>query len=299
LKLKETSPLIFSLFGSDPFVNEFAKELKLDKGHLIQRQFPDGESYLRYEASLKGRKVIIVDTFDHPNEKILPLIFAGETAKELGATEVGLVAPYLAYMRQDTRFHPGEAITSTYFAKLISKTFDWMITVDPHLHRHHSLNEIYSIPTQVVSAAPVIASWIRRHIEKAVLIGPDEESKQWVSQIAEVAHIPFTVLKKVRLGDHHVKVSIPALGDFSSHVPVLVDDIVSTGQTMIETLRHFQSLETKPPVCIIVHPIFAGITTQTLAEAGAEQIASCNTILHDSNQLDLSQSLIQALKDFL
>lgn len=296
--MEENNTLIFSLFGSDHFVSELGISLGIQKIQLVQRQFPDGESYLRYEDTLKGRKIIIVDTLDHPNEKILPLLFAANTAKELGATEVGLIAPYLAYMRQDTRFHSGEAITSAHFAKLISQSFDWMITVDPHLHRYHTLSEIYAIPTQVVPAAPVISSWIEENVKEPLLIGPDGESKQWVSQIAEAINAPFTVLEKVRLGDHDVKVSIPNLGNFPSHVPVLVDDIVSTGQTMIATIGHLKSLGTKPPVCIVVHPIFAGIATQTLIQAGADRVVSCNTILHDSNQLDLSQSLILAVKAF-
>lgn len=297
--MKENRTIIFSLFGVDHFVNEFAKELKLVKGQLVHRQFPDGETYLRYETSIKDNKVVIVDTLDHPNEKILPLIFAASTAKELGATEVGLVAPYLAYMRQDTRFHSGEAVTSNYFAKLISQAFDWMITVDPHLHRYQMLNEIYTIPTQVISAAPAISSWIHEHVEQPILIGPDGESKQWVSQIAQAINIPFTVLEKVRLGDHDVKVSVPLMKNFPNHVPILVDDIVSTGQTMVETIRHLNSLNTKQPICIVVHPIFAGITTQTLVNAGAKQIISCNTIPHDSNKLDLSQILIQPLRNLL
>jgi len=297
--LKKSSTLIFSLFGSDHFVNELTKVLDFEKIQVICHQFPDGESYLRYESPVLGKKIVIIDTLDRPNEKILPLIFAAETAKDLGATEVGLIAPYLAYMRQDTRFHTGEAITSTYFSKLVSQAFDWMITVDPHLHRYHSLSEIYTIPTQVVTAAPVISSWIHKHIKQPLLIGPDGESKQWVSQIAEAINAPYTVLEKVRLGDHDVKVSIPNMESFPDHIPVLVDDIVSTGQTMIETIRHLRSLETKRPVCVAVHPIFSGITTQTLIEAGAQQIVSCNTIPHNSNQLDLSQSLVHALKNFI
>lgn len=298
MKLKENNTFVFSLFGSNHFVNNITEALKLKKGELIRHQFPDGESYIRYETPLKGKKVVIIDTLDHPDEKILPLIFAAETAKELGATEVGLVAPYLAYMRQDTRFHPGEAITSIYFAKLISQAFDWMVTVDPHLHRHHALSEIYTIPTQVVSAAPIMSSWIEKHVNQAVLIGPDEESKQWVSRIAQDIHIPFTVLEKVRLGDHHVNVSIPALKNFPHHTPVLIDDIVSTGQTMIETIRHLKVMGANPPVCIVVHPIFAGITTQTLIEIGAKQVVSCNTIPHNSNELDLSETLADAIRNF-
>jgi ribose-phosphate pyrophosphokinase len=287
------------LFGSHHLVDELARELELEKGQLIQRQFPDGESYLKYETPIKGSKIIFVDTLDHPNEKILPLIFAAHTAKELGAMKVGLIAPYLAYMRQDTRFNAGEAITSITFAKLISQTFDWMITVDPHLHRYNSLREIYSIPTQVVTAAPVVASWIHKHVKQPILIGPDDESKQWVSQIAQTINIPFTMLEKLRFSDHDVRVSVPSLDEFPKHVPVLVDDIVSTGQTMIETISKLKSLKTKQPICIVVHPIFAGITTQTLMDAGAKQVISCNTIAHDSNKLDICQMLTQALKNFL
>lgn len=299
MKLTEGKALIFSLFGSQHFVNEIMESFGFEQAVLAQRLFPDGETYLRYDTLIKGRKIVIVDTLDHPNEKILPLIFAAHTAKELGATQVGLMAPYLAYMRQDTRFHPGEAITSSSFARVLSQAFDWMITVDPHLHRHQTLNEIYTIPTHVVPAAPVISAWIYQNIQQPIIIGPDEESRQWVSQIAQAIQVPFTVLEKTRFGDHEVKVSIPVLKSFPDHTPVLVDDIVSTGQTTIETIRHLKSLETKPPVCIAVHPIFAGITTQTLLQAGADRVVSCNTIPHDSNELDLSHSLIQALQHFV
>jgi ribose-phosphate pyrophosphokinase len=84
----------------------------------------------------------------------LPLLFAADTARDLGARRIGLVAPYLAYMRQDIRFHAGEAVTSRTFAAILSRHLDWLVTVDPHLHRYHELSEIYRIPTQVVHAAP-------------------------------------------------------------------------------------------------------------------------------------------------
>ena len=87
-----------------------------------------------------------------PNEEVLPLLFAAATARELGVPSVGLVSPYLAYMRQDRRFKPGEAVTSREVAKLLSDAVDWLVTVDRHLHRYGSL-EIYRIPPRLSEKA--------------------------------------------------------------------------------------------------------------------------------------------------
>ena len=126
----------------------------------------------------------------------------------MGAASVCLVAPYLAYMRQDTRFNPGEAVTSEYFARLLSGAIDRLITIDPHLHRRNSMQEIYSVPCDVLHAAGVISAWIRENIPQALLIGPDSESEQWVSEVARNAGAPSIVLEKIRHGDRDVEVSV-------------------------------------------------------------------------------------------
>lgn len=82
----------------------------------------------------------MICTLNQPDTKLLPLYFLSQTAKELGGKSTAIVAPYLAYMRQDKRFQAGEGITSTYFAKLISSFADFLITIDPHLHRRSTLS---------------------------------------------------------------------------------------------------------------------------------------------------------------
>ncbi len=168
------------------------------------------------------------------------------------------MAPYLAYMRQDHRFHPGEAITSAAFATHLSAAFDWLVTVDPHLHRYKALSDIYTIPAVAAHAAPEIARWIAREVKDPVLIGPDTESKQWVGEVAALAGAPFEVLRKRRHGDRDVEVSMPDLDRWRASTPVLVDDIISSGETMRVTLEHLAGMGLKPAVCIGVHGIFAG-----------------------------------------
>ncbi|PIZ04409.1 MAG: phosphoribosylpyrophosphate synthetase [Gammaproteobacteria bacterium CG_4_10_14_0_8_um_filter_38_16] len=289
-------PILFSLFNQHPLVSLIAEKMDIELGKIVWRDFPDGETYLKIENDIQNKKIIILNSLEHPNSKILPLLFLAETAKSLGAKQVGLCAPYLSYMRQDKQFQPGEGITSTYFATLLSRYFDWLVTVDPHLHRHHSLSEIYSIPNVVIHAAPFIAQWILKKINKPILIGPDRESEQWVSQVAKDANAPFLILDKIRHGDRNVDVSVPDIESYMNYTPVLIDDIISTAQTMIKTIHHLKKLNMKPPVCISVHAVFADNSYESLLKAGTENIVSCNTIAHVSNKIDLSDSIISEMQ---
>lgn len=289
-------PIIFSLFGEHPLLKSITEKMDIEVGKIIIRDFPDGETYLKIENNVKDKEIIIINSLEHPNSKILPLLFLSETVKSLGAKRVGLCAPYLSYMRQDKRFQEGEGITSDYFASLLSKYFDWIVTVDPHLHRHHDLSDIYSIPSTVLHATQMIAQWIKQSVDNPVLIGPDRESEQWVSQVARTANAPFLILDKIRHSDRSVDVSVPAIESYINCTPILIDDIISTAQTMIKTIDHLKNLHMKPPICIGVHAVFSDNSYETLLNAGAATIVTCNTILHPSNKIDLSELIIDGIK---
>lgn len=288
-------PVIISLFQAHPLLEPLAKKMGFDVGNLILKNYPDNETYIRFETNVQNRDLIILNSLDRPNDKIVPLLLTAETARDLGAASVGLIAPYLAYMRQDKRFQAGEGITSIYFASLLSQYFDWLVTVDPHLHRHHTLNEIYSIPTTVLHASSPIVKWIKKHVERPILIGPDIESEQWVKDIALKANAPYLILKKTRHGDRAVDISKPAIEPFINHTPVLIDDIISTAQTMIVTIHHLKQLKMKPPVCVGVHAVFSDNAYDELHNTGVGQIITSNSIPHPSNQIDLSSLLIPGI----
>ncbi|UUZ51902.1 ribose-phosphate diphosphokinase [Massilia sp. B-10] len=219
--------------------------------------FPDGESHVRFAADVRRRDVAIVCSLDRPDDKAIALYLAACVARELGARRVGLVLPYLAYMRQDKQFHPGEGITASHFARLLSGVCDWMVTADPHLHRIHHLSEVYAVPTRVVHAAGPISQWIRDNVTAPVLVGPDAESEQWVAHVAALVGCSFTTLQKTRLGDRDVAVSVPEIDAGRASTPVLVDDIASTARTMMAAAIRLQALGMAAPVCIAVHPLFA------------------------------------------
>ena len=292
-------PMLFNLGIGDGLFDSLCWALDAQAATLEIRSFPDGESYVRALDDCEGRVVTLACSLDRPNAKILPLLLAAETLRDLGAAQVGLAAPYLAYMRQDTRFKVGEGITSRYFADLLSRHFDWLATVDPHLHRFHAMDEIYRVPARVVHAAPTLAQWIRQHVEQPVLIGPDSESRQWVSEVAAGAGAPFLILDKQRSGDRDVRVSVPDLARHMDRVPVIIDDIVSTGRTAIAAVSHLATLGAPPPLCAFVHAVFADDAEAMLKAAGASRVVSCNTIEHPSNAMDMLAPLAQACRDLM
>lgn len=293
------TPLVLPLPGNANLAGRLARRLGGELGTLTVRRFPDGESYVRLDTDAAGRSVVLVCTLDRPDEKVLPLYFAAATARELGAARIGLVAPYLAYMRQDARFQPGEGVTSVQFARLLSGAVDWLVTVDPHLHRVAALTDIYGVPATTVASAGAIAAWLKANVPAPLVIGPDSESEQWVMAVADGAGAPHVVLSKVRHGDREVEVSVPDVDRWRSHTPVLVDDIISTASTMIETVGHLRQTGLGAPVCIGVHAIFAGHAYRDLLAMGAARIVTCDTIPHASNAITLDAPIAEQTRALL
>jgi ribose-phosphate pyrophosphokinase len=288
-------PAVIAMPGNEQLADALAAVLSLERAAATVRRFPDGESHVRVEGSVEGRHALVVCTLDRPDNKLVPLLLLAAAVRESGARSVGLVAPYLAYMRQDRRFHPGETTSAQHFGSWISRYFDWLVAVDPHLHRITDLSQVYSVPSTVVHAAGSVAAWIRTNVPNPLLIGPDEESAQWVSDVAQHAGAPFVVLSKTRHGDRDVEVSVPEVQRWRSHTPVLVDDIVSTARTMIKTVGHLRRAGLAAPVCVAVHAVFAQTALDDLRAAGAGDVVSCDTIRHPSNRISLTAAIAHAV----
>lgn len=276
-----------------------AKRLGARLGRLEWRHFPDGESLVAIDEDIAGADVVLFASLDAPDRKALPLWFAAQTARELGARRVGLVAPYLAYMRQDARFHSGEAISANAFGRFLEESVDWLVTVDPHLHRIEALEAVFRIPAVCVAAAPSLADWIRREVRCPVLIGPDSESAQWVGEVAREANAPWQVLHKTRHGDREVEVSLPDLERLHGHTPVLMDDIVSTGRTLVAAIEHLRRLRLPTAVCVVIHALFAGDAWEAMRKAGAGRIVSTDSVSHPSNAISLAGPIASAVATFL
>jgi len=292
-------PVIFHFDAGQGLLQGLIHKVDCEPEEVERRQFPDGESYVRLKTPVEGRDVMLLCSLDGPDTKTLPLLFAADAARNQGAKSVGLVAPYLAYMRQDRAFQSGEAITSATYARVLSDSFDWLVTVDPHLHRYDSLNAIYSIPSIAATAAKPIAEWIAANVQQPYLVGPDIESAQWVNEIAKLAKAPATVFRKERHSDLDVRIEETKAIIPTSATPVVVDDIASSARTMAEAVKILRDRGLPAPICIVVHPLFAGDAYQRLLEAGPAAVVSTNSVKHPSNAIDIAEPLGPAVLEAL
>ena len=282
-----------------PLAERVAPPLGADLRPLKWHHFPDGESLVTLPTGLAGADVAILATLRDPDRLALPLRFAAETARELGARSVGLIAPYLGYMRQDRRFQDGQAVSAPIFARFLGESCDWLVTVDPHLHRIARLDDVFPMPAIHVSAASILAEWIRVNVPDAVLLGPDSESQQWVAEVARLAGRPYEVLRKIRTGDRQVEVSVPENDRLRHGTPVILDDIASSGRTMVRAIERLIEAGTAPPVCLVIHAVFAGTAHDDIVAAGAARIVTTDTIPHPSNTIGTSALLAEAASGLL
>lgn len=254
---------------------------------VIERhRFPDGESRLRLPESLPAR-VVIWRGLHQPNDKLVELLIAARAARELGGRHLTLVAPYLAYMRQDMAFNPGEAVSQRIVGGFLAGLFDAVITIDPHLHRIATLAEAIPLEHAVaLSAAPLLADHIASQRTDVVLIGPDEEALQWVALAAQQHGWDHDVCRKTRHGDREVDIDLPALPVAGRSV-VLIDDVASSGQTLVRAAQRLLAAGAVSVDVAVTHALFAPGSVQNVRAAGVREIWSTDSMAHASNAVSI------------
>jgi ribose-phosphate pyrophosphokinase len=257
-------------------------------------RFPDGESRVRLPTGLPEHTVLY-RSLDHPNEKLVELMLAARCARELGARRVTLVAPYLCYMRQDVAFRPGEAVSQRIVGQLLADISDSVITADPHLHRVSSLEEAIPAGRAIaVSAAPVMGSFLAARSSRALLVGPDRESEQWVGTVAGAAGLPYVVADKTRRGDRDVNIHLPDR-DYAGLETVLVDDLASTGRTLAGAARALREAGAARVDVLVSHALFVGDALEILLQSGVSEVWSSDSVSHPSNAFSLAPQLAAAI----
>ncbi len=277
-----------------PAALRLAQAAGLVPQRIERHRFPDGEIQLTLPAHLPAR-VVLLRSLHQPGDKLTELMLAAPTARQLGARHLSLVAPYLAYMRQDMAFAPGQAVSQRIVGGWLATLFDAVITVDPHLHRVSSLAQ--AVPARqaiALSAAPLLGDWIAQHRPGAFLLGPDSESAQWVTQAATVHGLPHAVCSKVRRGDHAVDIALPTC-DLRGQAVVILDDVASSGQTFATAAALALAAGAASVDVAVTHALLAGDALQRIHQAGVGAFWSTDSIAHDSNVVTLAPLLAPLL----
>jgi ribose-phosphate pyrophosphokinase len=293
---RKLSVMIHSFPDSSGLGRGLARSLGVGSASIDIHRFPDGETLVRVKPTL-GNLAVLVQSLHDPDAKLISTLLASDALRRCGAKKVVLVAPYLPYMRQDAVFHTGEPISQSVIAGLLGRSFDHIVTIEPHLHRTHQLSDVFACSTHAVSAAPILARWIQRSGRGSLIVGPDEESAPWIRAIAESAKLPWVVGHKERLGDRRVHIKFPALPKCSR--AVIVDDIASSGGTLAVAARALQRAGISSIDAAVVHAIFAPRALTRIRAAGIRTLVSCDTIPHKTNTVRSLPLLTSALQDLL
>jgi len=272
-----------------------AKLLKARHLDLLVSRFPDDELLVRFKSDVMGSAVALIQSFyGNISDCIIEVILAAGTARNLGAKKLILVAPYFPYLRQDKRFNKGESVSQEIITGLFDKYFDAVFIIDPHLHRKGSLSQIFKIKAVKLSANSLIADYIKNKIKNPMLVGPDSESYKWARDVAEKIGAESRILSKRRLSSYDVKVKLNKKIDLNGRNGVIVDDIVSTGHTIMEAAKLLRRLGAKSIYCICVHGIFVNNALKQL-QKNKIKIISTNTIPNPVAKIDVSGLICREL----
>ena len=271
-----------------------AEALGVPFSMVTVRKFPDGESLVRVRGVTPS--AILFRPLDDPNAKLIELLLAAAALRDNGAARVILVAPYLAYMRQDIAFHPGEAVSQKVIGALLAEHFDAVLTVDPHLHRISNLSEVMpGIAAISLSAAPVLSTALDDG-SAPVLVGPDGESRPWVEAIAAPLGLDVLVGTKQRHDDRDVSITINGIHEVAGRPVVLVDDVISSGETMVQAAQLLRDAGSVSVEAVATHCLASAEDLARMKVSGIARIRSTDSIAGPTADIPLTPVLADALR---
>ncbi len=268
--------------------------------HIAElHRFPDGESLVRLPEPVE--RAIVYRSLDQPNDKLVELTLAASVLRRQGAAELCLVAPYLAYMRQDAVFRPGEPVSQAVVGDWLGRCFDRFVCVEPHLHRTPSLDAVFvGRPAAALTGAGPIAARLRADAvpPDTVILGPDEESAPLVAAIAGPLGLTGLVGRKERRGDRDVTVALPPDAPLDGRPAVIVDDVISSGETIFSCARAARALGATALRVFGVHALFGDAVTARFQAEGLGLPLSCDGVPHPTNALPLAGLIAEAIRGF-
>lgn len=291
------SAAIFAFSETARQASELATQCGIPVKSVDVHRFPDGESLVRVHGT--ATTALLFRSLDDPNSKLVELLLAASALRDGGARQVILIAPYLAYMRQDKAFHDGEAVSQRVIGQVLASWFDGVVTVDPHLHRIASLGEaIHGIPALSVSAAPALVRAIAEELDpRTVLVGPDSESRRWVESIASPLGLDVLVGEKDRKGDREVALAIPGIDTVRGRPAMLIDDVISSGTTLLACARLLREAGATRVEAVATHSLAGQSDLEGLTGQGIVRLRASDSTSNPIASIPLAEVLCKAIRD--
>ncbi len=252
-------------------------------------RFPDDEFYVRLHDNIAGQDVVIVQTA-YPDQKIVELLLIQDAVHDAGAKKITVVLPYFGYSRQDKKFKDGEAISARAIAQHISLHADCVITVDPH--KEHIL-KFFTVPAYSCSAISTIAHYLK---EKNIdfILAPDKGAEDRARKTAALINCEYDYLEKTRIDGSTVKITPKKLDALGKHVAI-IDDIISTGSTMAQSIKELKKQGATSVSVACTHGLFVGGAKEKLLAANCDEIISTDTIETEFSKVSTADCIAETL----
>ena len=276
--------------------NEIAELAGYEKVPVGSKVFPDGESYVRIEGSVKNEDVAIVQTTCKPQDtNLIQLAFMANAAKRNGARKLTAVVPYLAYARQDKMFLEGENVSiETIAAMLKAAGVDEFVTVN--IHAEETLSR-FPFPAKTVSAIPNLAGhFVKKGFKEAFALAPDKGALYIAEQAKAVLGGECGNLQKQR--DRYTGQTTQSAKhlDVKGKVVIIFDDIISTGGTIVGAAKILKEQGAAKVFAACVHGLLIGDAERRILDAGVEEIVSTDSVPSKNSKVSLAPLLSAALK---
>lgn len=283
--------------ASQSLAAEVAKQLDEKLCTVEIKKFPDGEKYFRIKDEIpEDEKVVIIQSTGYPqDENMMELFFILDTLSDMNVEDITVVSPYLGYSRQERRFKEVECISAKATAKLIqSMGVKHLISINLH---EESICDLYDIPVDNLSAMPSIAEYIRNNHDdkKPVILAPDKGAENFAKEIAEILDTDYDYLEKVRLSPEVVKTKTKSISVENRSV-IIVDDIISTGGTIVNAIDILKKQGAKKVDVVCVHPVLVGDAILKISAAGASSVKATNTLISEVASISVGKTIADHLK---
>jgi len=266
-----------------------AKRLQQPLLQATYKRFPDDEFYVRLHDNIAGQDVVIVQTA-YPDPKIVELLLMQDAVHDADAKTITIVLPYFGYSRQDKKFEKGEAISARVIAQHISLHADCVITVDPH--KEHILN-FFTVPAYSCSAVSTIARYLKgKNID--FVLAPDEGAKERAKEAASFINCEYDYLEKTRIDGSTVKITPKKLDARGKHVAI-IDDIISTGSTMAQSIKELKKQGAASVSVACTHGLYVGGAKEKLLAADCDEIISTDTIETEFSKVSAAECIADLL----
>lgn len=271
---------IFSGSSNKPLAKKIAKNIGLKLCPLEISIFPDGERRIRVEESVLGEDTVVVESTNTPvDTNYMELFLIIDALKRSGAKSVKVLIPYLGYQRQDHVFRDGEAVALEVIAKILENIgATEFFSFDLHTPK---IPEIFTIPAHNLSALSIFAEKIKNDFnhDDLVLVSPDMGGIRRIKEVSEnLDNLPYATIEKNRdlstgdINDSQLN------GDVRGKVALMVDDIISTGTTLVDGANLLIEQGVTKVFAFATHAILAGKATDNLQHSQIERVFVSDTI---------------------